>query len=530
MPHIFEYDVNTDSRFLKTLDTQYVDLLDKHGFPIDPNQPKNVHDLGEALGSEYNYYIDQAKQLFISSKLAIAVGEDLDIFGVQFGVPRNTGEDDEAYRFRLQAVFSPRKVTRPHVEGVLNQFSDVSPSLFEPWRDVIVFDVDFPYDYRYDTGPWRMWSPDYWRSGILVIKSGLTDKIFGVVDSLINAGVVIWYEQQHTSASPEHEFIPGMINYQEDVVVNKTHLFERFFFDIDHPGHMDDPLSRLDVGDFTISPSGQDDIIVSRTFFSFSNCFEIPVLPNGIFDEGVWDEAQWQDPTNGITFAHLDVLNNPWMVFDTIDPGAFIANENAFHFDLAASASFDTDPNQSGFDNNSVIVNNDQNILDSVTFVITGWIPTDTCKEGDIVLNDVIVAQHNIPLYVEEFPGEYLIIEVWELLFDTVDFEDVTVTIAEYVTTCPSSFGFTDRVDLEDEVYRQSTLTLVDTNTTESVYIITASDSFGFTDSNDAQVEIGEVVTLGDNNLLGDGARLTDLPDITLDNIDNTTLDNFDIE
>lgn len=533
MTHIESYNPDTDERFQRTLDEKYVDLLDKHGFPVNDLQPKNVHDLGISLGEEYNYYIDQSKQLFIQSRLSLAVGIDLDNFGTQFSTPRRTGENDETYRLRLQAVFSPRKVTRPHIELVLNQISDVEPppTLFEPWRFVMHFDILFPYDWTYDTGPWFMWSPDYWRSGILVVRSGLTSTLFGVVEALVNAGVVVLYEQTFIGSSDQPDFFPDHHSYQEDEVISSTRIFECFWFDIDQPGAMDTTHCSLDVGSFTLAPTYQEDEIVSQTYMTFGYCLRIPITTEAVWDDAEWDIAQWPFD-DGLTEAHRAVLNNPWMEFDTVDPGAFLANQNDFQLDFNASSNFDDDPENSGLDNDTVIVFNDPNIMDTLINVITGWSPIDSCLDDQLFYIEEEQYYNTILELVNEVdPGNYLYIEIWEDIFgdafldlqDTVlDDVDTTYHIPEF----ENQLIFTDMIGIEYEETVSDTLTFTDDNSDTAEFVILQSDTLTFND----MLQEEEPTVLGDNALIGT-VSLSDLPnDITLSNPTNITLENFEIE
>lgn len=330
------FNINDDPRFQKNLDTKFVDLLDKHGFEVIEEQPKDIHKLGLALGQEANEYIEYAKQLYIESKLAIAIGSDLDNFGLQFGVARNPGEDDENYRKRLQAVFSPKKVTRPHINLVLSQFTDIipPPELFEPWRSVMHYDILFPYDWRYDVGPWYMWSPDYWRSGVLVVKSGLSNNIYGVVEEMVNAGIIVWYEQTGADVVDPDDILPPTIGYQEDTISLGTRLFTRFFYDIITEGAFDDPLSRYDVGDINGFASYQDDTNYSISYIRMG-------MPDNTLNEAVWDIAVWDESVwpfeggiRGTTSYQIEEINQVEYletVFNTI-PGDYLVISSSDNF------------------------------------------------------------------------------------------------------------------------------------------------------------------------------------------------------
>lgn len=519
------YDLNSDVRFQKTFDEQYIELLNKHGFDITPEQEKDIHKLGESIGEELNYYKDSLKQLFQQSKLRLANGGDLDTFGIQFNTPRNPGEGDEAFRIRLQAVFSPRKVTKPHIELVLEQFSgQVSPEpiLFEPWRFVLKFDDVFPYDYRMDTGPWYMWSPDYWRSGTLILKSGLSNELYGVVEELVNAGIKVLYEQESSDTVEDDSILPvNSSSTVEDNVFLGTKVFDRFYFDIISEGFIDDPLSKFDVGDFTLSPSSQNDNLKSTSYFSISPCLKIPEINLANWDTATWGQSQWF-VDNNTTPLHESVSNSPWFQFDTVDPGAFLSNENSFQFDFSSSSNLDIQPNNSSFDNDSVVINNDQNIMDSTEFVITGWEVLDTCEQKKLSYHkfSTFDTQNLILNYNNLF--NYILIE--DLLYydDSLNITESILIDLDYSDFISDSLILTSQAGMEIDDNISDVVTFLE--------LISPEDRLLLSDSVSELVISNSGFSLGDNKTLGDNVLLYQQSTITLNNLGGLTLNEFIIE
>lgn len=192
-----QYDLEQDQRFTLNLDQVYLSLLEANGFPVDEEQQKDVHKLGLSIGTEDNYYKQKSKELFRQGRLSLAIGDELDRYGVEFSLPRNSAELDDAYRARLQAIFSPRKVTKPNIETTLRDLYpnlNPRPSVFLPWQYVIHTDIKSEINY-YDTSNGRSWSPDYWRDAIVDVQSGLSSEIQRVVKALIAFGIGILYSQ-----------------------------------------------------------------------------------------------------------------------------------------------------------------------------------------------------------------------------------------------------------------------------------------------------------------------------------------------
>lgn len=256
------YDLSQDVRFNQDLSEQFVDTLDKHGFPVVAGIDKNVHKIGFGVGEELNVYIGKAGQLFIQSKLSTAEGEDLDLFGVQFKLPRTVNETDEHYRKRLKAIFSPKKVTYPYILEAIEDLVNTNPpvTLFEPWRYVLKNDNVDPYPYGYlDIGPSRMWSPDYWRSGVLVIQSGLTKDLIGIVEALVSLGVFVWYDQVDYSIVEGDGLILNHYSYLEIQQQTATKYAGNFYCDLLVPGACDiDINSFLDIDAFMLAPGHFD--------------------------------------------------------------------------------------------------------------------------------------------------------------------------------------------------------------------------------------------------------------------------------
>lgn len=358
---VFIYNPDTDARFLSNFDEQFIDLLDKHGFPIIEEQPKNVHKIGEALGQTLNYYKAQSKQLFLQGRLATANGLDLDNFGTQFGVMRRNGETDEIYRIRLQALFSPKKVTRPHIEESINSYIQTNPriTLVEPWRQVLRFDNTdhFPHGYM-DIGDSYMWSPDRWRSGILIVQSGLTEELYGTIENLVAMGVLVLYDQTLYGLIDDDGLLLGNIDYTDSHTSSLSPISNTLYFDLKIPGEFDNPEYRLDYNDFFTTIAWQKFITYTLAAFNMQMCAPQPEI-----DEGM-----------------QAVLDFPWFQFDTVEPGVVIGNNNEFNIDFLDSKSFDVDPFESSFDTNEFVIYNDVNILDSTVVVITGWAQTHLCN------------------------------------------------------------------------------------------------------------------------------------------------------
>ena len=261
----FTYNIDTDTRFTKDYAVDFVNLLSEHGFPLSDEQEKDVHKIGTAYGTALNYYIDQAKQLYKQGKLYTATGEDLDNIGKQFGLSRLSGEEDPLYRSRLQALFSPKKVTRPYIEAAVNSFLTLNPvvSLFEPWRYVLHMDNVEPDPYgNLDTGVSYMWSPDYWRSGVLVVKSGLSTELIGMVQQLVALGVKVIFEQFLYSGS---DISFDDVAYQDEQSNNYTLVSSTYYLDLIDSDVMDDEEANLDYDDFSVAPGYVEEIAATDT-------------------------------------------------------------------------------------------------------------------------------------------------------------------------------------------------------------------------------------------------------------------------
>lgn len=303
------YNPETDPRFFHLYDDQMVNLLDTHGFPVIPEQPKDVHKLGRGLGETLNYYSDQSKQLFIQGRLYTAVGSDLDNFGQQFGVNRLSGEDDDTYRLHLQAVFSPKKVTKLNIENSINSFIITNPpvSLFLPWKQVLHFDNVEVYDHGYiDVGDSYMWSPDYWRSGILVVKSGLSSQLQGIVNSLVAIGVLVIYDQFDFSLCSEDGLTLDNRGHQNFNTAQLTPVDDGMFFDLVIPGTFDALKYQLDVTPFFIG-------LACQNFQSYiRSVVDLRICPT-IIPSVIWETqgTVWEDLTSSWgTFVTSST--NPW--------------------------------------------------------------------------------------------------------------------------------------------------------------------------------------------------------------------------
>lgn len=247
------YNIDTDERFIRNYETSFVDRLDKKGFPISDEQEKNVHKTGRAYGQSLNYYVGQAKQLYKQGKLFTAEGVDLDNLGVQFRLPRLPDEADSLYRTRLQALFSPKKVTKPYIEAALNSFLTLNPpvNLFEPWRYVLRFDNVEPELYgNLDTGNSYLWSADYWRSGILVIKSGFSTELIGVVKQLVAVGIkVIFHQYNYGSIDPAGVHLQTL-SWNWEKMQDDTYVADSLWFDLPNSQAFDQNYANLDFDDF----------------------------------------------------------------------------------------------------------------------------------------------------------------------------------------------------------------------------------------------------------------------------------------
>lgn len=297
------YTITTDPRFeLPKYEIDFVNLLDKHGFPVIAEQPKNVHKIGKAFGNFLDHYVEEGTQLFVQGRLSLAVGLDLDNFGSQFGVPRRAGESDDNYRTRLQAVFSPRKVTEPNIQLVLNQIADtdVTPFTFTPWRYVFRYD---DVDCSYDIGDWYYWSPDYWRSGVLVIKSDLTDSLYGTVESLVSMGVQVLYDLYYRSHSDIGFELNG-IGYYDVTMTSESYLDYNFFYDRDIPGAYDSIQSDYDLSAFSQGLEG----------FIVESAWSLDMQ----FDDVAYFNVQSVTGNDQILFV-LDQTPGSWMQLQVIE-------------------------------------------------------------------------------------------------------------------------------------------------------------------------------------------------------------------
>lgn len=306
------YDLSQDIRFNQDLSEQFVDTLDKHGFPVVDGIDKNVHKIGFGIGEELNIYVGKAGQLFIQSKLSTAEGDGLDLFGVQFKLPRMVGENDEHYRKRLKAIFSPKKVTYPYILEAIEDLVNTNPpvTLFEPWRYVLKADNVDPEPYGYvDIGPSRMWSPDYWRSGVLVIQSGLTKELIGIVEALVSLGVFVWYDQIDYSIAEGDGLVLNHYSYFKIKHQTATKYAGNFYCDLLVPGSCDTDLnSFVDIDAFMLAPGYFDLRVQSKMDVNLNHKSEYEITSYLWTDLALYME---ENPGTYLMIAQLFTFDSP---------------------------------------------------------------------------------------------------------------------------------------------------------------------------------------------------------------------------
>lgn len=503
------YNPNTDSRFQPTFDEQFIDLLDKHGFPIVEEQPKNVHKIAEALGESLNYYVAQGKELFLQGRLATAQGADLDRFGIQFGVPRNIGESDDLYRIRLQALFSPKKVTRPHIEQAINSFIQTNPriTLLEPWRQVLKFDnVDPSPRGCFDIGDSYMWSPDYWRSGVLVVRSGLSSQLYGTVESLVAMGVLVLYDQYSYELIGGEGIKLGSLSYQDAHTSSFSPIANTLYFDLVIEGTFDS-IYQLDTNDFFEGLAAVDEHTSSIVDFVLRCCPEEDTSLNP---------------------GQIAVRDNPWFQFDIVDPGVVVGNQNEFNIDFFNSGSFDINPELTAFDTNEFTIYNDLNVMDSEVVVITGGERVRLCN----VLSSfaTTASLRELELIVDAYPGDWLNYSTDEDIVDRLILTDGTQV--NFQGQSEQSTGeiliFHDAVGME---WKESPIVDAFTLLSQNFVIFTIThppftDTVTFTDS---LQEGSDLIPLANpmNYKLGDNKKLATLDTISLNNPYTRTLGDF---
>jgi len=72
--------------------------------------------------------------------LTVATAEDfyLDFHGVDYRIPRHTGETDESYRFRIQSEMLRQRNTLSSIISALRSQSQGQAIVYEPWKNLFV--------------------------------------------------------------------------------------------------------------------------------------------------------------------------------------------------------------------------------------------------------------------------------------------------------------------------------------------------------------------------------------------------------
>lgn len=273
----FNYSLDADQRFNQNFSEKYVDLLSTHGFPLVDEQEKNVHKLGKSLGAEVDELQFKVREIFQQTKIQTAEGDQIDSFMNQFNIFRGFGESDEQFKNRSLSLLFPKKVTRPFILETLRQIlsdDENLPQVISPWRSVIDYDSTKEIS-TYDLGNGYMWSPDYWRSGIVVFRTELNETVNSYVSNLIALGIHPVFEQ-FSYSSTEIEVGKTDYGFQSNYSIED---FNNSYYDVSSTD-FDDILHNYDTNDFANNPYYREQAQFTTESFAFEELLNRQIFYN----------------------------------------------------------------------------------------------------------------------------------------------------------------------------------------------------------------------------------------------------------
>lgn len=325
-----DYSINEDPRFNVDYANNYVNLLDTHGFPLVDEQEKDVHKLGRSLGLEVDELQSSVKEIFQQTKILTAEGNQIDAFMNQFNVFRGFGETDDQFKKRSLSLLFPKKITQPFILETLREIlkdDENLPTIISPWRSVIDYD-SLKDTSTYDVGDGYIWSPDYWRSGVIVFRTELDETINSYVRDLIALGIHPIFEQFDYSTT---EIDVGQSHYQNQENYN-IEDFNGSYFDVVTSDY-DDVAHNYDSTDFVNNPfyrqqSNYNSLSIDVTdFIDYSHSFNYETIEIEInedddliklYETFINDEFLKFAETFSLTFNGLDFSDEFLKFLETV--------------------------------------------------------------------------------------------------------------------------------------------------------------------------------------------------------------------
>lgn len=133
---------------------------------------------------------DDTSIMRLELMILTSTGRWLDTWGEWFGVPRNSGEEDQQYSKRIIETTVRPKNTKPAIENAIDStLGCEGTTVFEPHTQVAKFNIStFSGKDRYLDGK-------YWRPAVIDVEipCEITDEIRELVNSIKAAGVSVYY-------------------------------------------------------------------------------------------------------------------------------------------------------------------------------------------------------------------------------------------------------------------------------------------------------------------------------------------------